>query len=55
MCVYLSDPSEVLLRKPPPAVHASFFQRVKFIFEGEKGVQRYVRENAFEQRSVSGQ
>ncbi len=50
MCVYLADPAEVLLRKPPPAVAASFFQRVQFIFEGEKGVQRYVKKGAFDQR-----
>ena len=26
MCVFLADPVDVLLRKPPPSVSASFFQ-----------------------------
>ena len=50
MCVWLEDPAEVLLRKPPPAVTAPFHQRVRFIHEGEKAVQRYVKEGALTDR-----
>ena len=50
MCVFLADPSSVLLRKPPPAVSASFLQRVQFLFEGEESVQSYVKRDTFAQR-----
>jgi hypothetical protein len=39
MCLYLADPVEVLLRKPPPSVTSSFLKRVQFLFEGEESVQ----------------
>ncbi|XP_023702268.1 teneurin-a isoform X2 [Cryptotermes secundus] len=40
MCLASNDPVEVLLRKQPPSVTASFYQRVKFLIE-EKSVQSY--------------
>ena len=47
MCVYLADPVEVLLRKPPPSASASFFQKVRFLFEGEENAQSYVKRDTF--------
>ncbi|XP_075213771.1 teneurin-a transmembrane protein [Lycorma delicatula] len=41
MCLASNDPVEVLLRKQPPSVTASFYQRVKFLVE-ENSVQSYV-------------
>ncbi|XP_044748405.1 teneurin-a isoform X3 [Coccinella septempunctata] len=40
MCLSNNDPVEVLLRKQPPSVTASFYQRVKFLIE-ENSVQSY--------------
>ncbi|XP_063927987.1 teneurin-a isoform X7 [Zophobas morio] len=40
MCLSSNDPVEVLLRKQPPSVTASFYQRVKFLIE-ENSVQSY--------------
>ncbi|KAL1116307.1 hypothetical protein AAG570_005802 [Ranatra chinensis] len=40
MCLASNDPVEVLLRKQPPSVTASFYQRVKFLVE-ENSVQSY--------------
>ncbi|CAG2058491.1 unnamed protein product [Timema podura] len=40
MCHASNDPVEVLLRKQPPSVTASFYQRVKFLIE-ENSVQSY--------------
>ncbi|CAG9766607.1 unnamed protein product [Ceutorhynchus assimilis] len=40
MCISSNDPVEVLLRKQPPSVTASFYQRVKFLIE-ENSVQSY--------------
>ncbi|XP_046395629.1 teneurin-a isoform X3 [Ischnura elegans] len=40
MCLASNDPVEVLLRKQPPPVTASFYQRVKFLIE-ENSVQSY--------------
>lgn len=53
MCVYLADPVEVLLRKPPPSVSASFFQKVQFLFEGDESVQSYVKRGTFHEKRVS--
>ena len=47
MCLYLADPVEVLLRKPPPAVTSSFLKRVQFLFEGEDSVQNYAKQDVF--------
>ncbi|XP_022172137.1 teneurin-a isoform X1 [Myzus persicae] len=51
MCLASNDPLDVLLRKQPPSVTASFYQRVKFLVE-EHSVQSYAhldeyRENEF--------
>lgn len=40
MCLASNDPLDVLLRKQPPSVTASFYQRVKFLVE-EHSVQSY--------------
>ncbi|KAK6617991.1 hypothetical protein RUM44_002433 [Polyplax serrata] len=40
MCLSSNDPVEVLLRKQPPSVTSSFYQRVKFLIE-ENSVQSY--------------
>ncbi|XP_063223573.1 teneurin-a [Bacillus rossius redtenbacheri] len=40
MCLASNDPVEVLLRKQPPSVTASFYHRVKFLIE-ENSVQSY--------------
>jgi len=50
MCVFLADPVEVLLRRPPPSVDASFYQRARFLFEGEKSVQSYVKADTLHER-----
>ena len=52
MCMYLEDPVEVLLRKPPPATAAPFLKRVQFLFEGEDSVQNYAKQDAFDSRYV---
>ncbi|KAL7643035.1 UNVERIFIED_CONTAM: hypothetical protein RMT77_006324 [Armadillidium vulgare] len=46
MCMVSSDPVEVLLRKQPPAITASFYQKVKFIIE-DKNVQSFARKEEF--------
>ena len=53
MCMYLEDPVEVLLRKPPPSVSAPFLKRVQFLFEGEDSVQNYAKQDAFEDKYVN--
>ena len=50
MCMYLADPVDVLLRKPPPTVSASFLSRVRFLFEGEESVQNYAKLDTFDER-----
>ncbi len=50
MCVFLGDPVDVLLRKPPPSVSASFFQRAQFLFEGEEPVQSYVKKERLDEK-----
>ncbi|XP_057340739.1 teneurin-a isoform X2 [Microplitis mediator] len=48
MCLVSSDPVEVLLRKQPPSVTASFWLRVKFLIE-EKSVQSYVHVDEYDE------
>ena len=50
MCVYFADPVDVLLRKPPPAASASFFQKVQFLIEGDKSVQSYSKPESYDER-----
>ncbi|XP_058794630.1 teneurin-a isoform X3 [Phymastichus coffea] len=46
MCIASKDPVEVLLRKQPPSVTATFHQRVKFLIE-ENSVQSYARTDEY--------
>ncbi|XP_063988492.1 teneurin-a isoform X1 [Diachasmimorpha longicaudata] len=46
MCLVSSDPVEVLFRKQPPSVTASFYQRVKFLIE-ENSVQSYAHTDEY--------
>ncbi|XP_067120237.1 teneurin-m-like isoform X3 [Centruroides vittatus] len=46
LCFSATDPLDILLRKQPPAVTASFFQRMQFLIE-EDSVQSYAHKNAF--------
>jgi hypothetical protein len=48
-CMFSNDPVEVLLRKQPPSVTASFYQRVKFLVE-ENSVQSYPQVDEFSER-----
>ncbi|ODN02024.1 Teneurin-a [Orchesella cincta] len=52
MCMTANDPVEVLLRKQPPSVTSSFFQRVKFLIE-ENSVQSYAQKDEYSERRVS--
>lgn len=49
MCLSSNDPVEVLLRKQPPSVTASFYQRVKFLIE-ENSVQSYAHMDEYSER-----
>lgn len=49
MCIASNDPVEVLLRKQPPSVTASFYQRVKFLIE-ENSVQSYAHTDEYGER-----
>nr|XP_018915751.1 PREDICTED: teneurin-a isoform X2 [Bemisia tabaci] len=46
MCLASNDPVEVLLRKQPPSVTASFYQRVRFLVE-DNSVQSYAHEDEY--------
>ncbi|XP_076628800.1 teneurin-a transmembrane protein isoform X10 [Colletes latitarsis] len=46
MCLTSNNPVDVLLRKQPPSVTASFYQRVKFLVE-ENSVQSYAHMNEY--------
>ena len=48
-CLNSPDPLNILLRKQPPALTASFFQRMQFLIE-ENSVQSYAQKNAFNER-----
>ncbi|UYV62054.1 TENM2 [Cordylochernes scorpioides] len=52
LCFTAADPLDILLRKQPPAVTASFFQRMQFLIE-EDSVQSYAHKTAFNDRSVA--
>ena len=53
MCVYFADPVDVLLRKPPPPASASFFQKVRFLIEGDKSVQSYSKPESYNERRAA--
>lgn len=52
LCFSATDPQDILLRKQPPPVTASFFQRMQFLIE-EESVQSYAHKVAFNDRYVS--
>lgn len=49
MCLKSPDPLEILLRKPPPSVTASFYQKMKFLVE-EGSVQSYAHRDDYSER-----
>ncbi|KAJ9578404.1 hypothetical protein L9F63_005377, partial [Diploptera punctata] len=52
LCVSAPKPIDILLRKQPPAITASFFERMKFLIE-EGSLQNYARQEALnESRSA---
>ncbi|XP_037506639.1 teneurin-m isoform X6 [Rhipicephalus sanguineus] len=51
LCFSSSDPLDILLRKQPPAVTASFFQRMQFLIE-EDSVQSYAKKEAFNDSAI---
>ncbi|XP_055927054.1 teneurin-m-like isoform X4 [Argiope bruennichi] len=46
MCMSSPDPLDILLRKQPPAVTASFYQKMKFLIE-EQSVQSYAHKDEY--------
>ncbi|XP_034250662.1 teneurin-m isoform X4 [Thrips palmi] len=44
-CITSPKPIDILLRKQPPAITASFFERMKFLIE-EGSLQRYAKQDA---------
>jgi len=52
LCVTSPKPIDILLRKQPPAVTASFFERIKFLIE-EGSLQNYAKHENFNERSVT--
>jgi len=42
-------PIDILLRKQPPAITASFFERMKFLIE-EGSLQNYAKQESFNER-----
>ncbi|CAB3228851.1 unnamed protein product [Arctia plantaginis] len=52
LCVSSPKPTDILLRKQPPAITASFFERMKFIID-EGSLQNYAKQENFnESRSA---
>lgn len=49
LCVSAKKPTDILLRKQPPAITASFFEKMKFLIE-EGSLQSYARQDAFNGR-----
>uniref|UniRef100_A0A8D8UYU9 Tenascin-like protein n=1 Tax=Cacopsylla melanoneura TaxID=428564 RepID=A0A8D8UYU9_9HEMI len=46
LCVSAPKPIDILLRKQPPAITASFFERMKFLIE-ESSLQNYAKKDNF--------
>ncbi|XP_053597810.1 teneurin-m isoform X3 [Microplitis demolitor] len=46
LCVSAPKPIDILLRKQPPAITASFFERMKFLID-EGSLQNYARQESF--------
>ncbi|XP_013140599.1 PREDICTED: teneurin-2-like [Papilio polytes] len=52
LCVSSPKPTDILLRKQPPAITASFFERMKFLID-EGSLQNYAKQETFnESRSA---
>lgn len=51
MCLSAPDPLDILLRKQPPAVTATFYQKMKFLIE-EDSVQSYAHRDEYSERYV---
>lgn len=49
LCVSAPKPIDVLLRKQPPAITASFFERMKFLID-EGSLQNYAKLETFNER-----
>lgn len=49
LCVSAPKPIDILLRKQPPAITASFFERMKFLID-EGSLQNYARQETFNER-----
>lgn len=49
LCVSPPKPIDVLLRKQPPAITASFFERMKFLID-EGSLQNYAKAETFNER-----
>ncbi|XP_067122609.1 teneurin-m-like isoform X2 [Centruroides vittatus] len=52
MCVSSPDPLDILLRKQPPAVTASFYHKMKFLIE-EDSVQSYSHRDEYSESRVA--
>ncbi|XP_076321684.1 teneurin-a-like isoform X3 [Tachypleus tridentatus] len=52
LCMSSPDPLDILLRKQPPAVTASFYQKMKFLID-EDSVQNYPHRDEFSESRVS--
>lgn len=52
LCVSSPKPIDILLRKQPPAITASFFERMKFLID-EGSLQNYARQETFNERYVT--
>ena len=53
MCVYFAEPKEVLSRKSPPPPSADFFDKVRFLIEGDKSVQSYSKPESYDRRRAA--
>lgn len=49
LCVAAPKPIDILLRKQPPSITASFFERMKFLID-EGSLQNYARQETFNER-----
>ena len=49
LCVSAPKPIDILLRKQPPAITASFFERMKFLID-DGSLQNYARQETFNER-----
>ncbi|KYN39336.1 Teneurin-3 [Trachymyrmex septentrionalis] len=51
LCVSAPKPIDILLRKQPPAITASFFERMKFLID-EGSLQNYARQETFNESAT---